>query len=488
MFKFRYEFNFKLRCRFSALSAVLALGLAGCHNPNTRVITPSTPAPVPTTVPSPTADISKVGVQSFYFTNDNITNTLPPLLQGVVPLEANDSRQLLVKIWYPAVANPDENTRFHYGYHTPEYVYPFAPQEQEDLEFFKDNLVQSQTYQNAEPVDGQFPVIVYSHGLNGHIEDNEPYFESLVEQGYVVVSIGHPYEAGFVNFAPGEYALFNLDFAQHGDLTTLPEYEIAPSMINTDEDIAALGNIAAGEALPDMPLQRYFYTEGNINIGKRAHVQLWVEDSHFVVSQLEEMNQGLIQSNLTGRFDLSNIGASGHSFGGATARRFCNQEGRCLASVHLDGNIYELYDEKIINPHMSLSADAQGWIAANVRNDEALAAEFEAATDEEIIEFTAALTNTFSAYKNAHIHSADSDLVLFSPKTISHTDFHTSWINFHEFGLGKAVWHDLIKSSSVNFFDAYLKDNAAIENHPIAKLCELLQDDNVSSYYNTVCD
>ncbi|NMR25314.1 hypothetical protein HH219_07180 [Pseudoalteromonas sp. NEC-BIFX-2020_015] len=458
------------KSKVSILSVAMALGLAGCSGEKPAVVIPS------------------VGVQSFYFSNDNITNHLSPLLIGTVPLEENDERQLLAKVWYPAVGYPDEKTRFYYGYHTEEYNLPIDPNDKESIEFFNNNKVKSLSYQNAKPLNKRYPVIVYSHGLAGNVEDNEPYFESLVEQGYVVVSVGHTYEAGFVNFAPGKYALFDEDYAEHANNTTLPEDEIDHSMLISDEDLLMLGSISAGEPIPVELLKRYFYSEGNVKTGERAHLDLWVEDINFVLSELEKINQGIIQSDLKGIFDLTTIGAAGHSYGGATARRFCNQEANCLASVHLDGDIYELYEEKIVNPHMSLSADVNGWVAAQIRNNEEFAAQYMAATQEEIAEMKAEIEIYFSAYKNAHIYSADSDIVLFSPKSISHADFHTRWINYHEDGLGKVIWHDIIESSSAAFFNSYLKDNTGVAKHPTDKLCALLLDGNIEPYYNTLCD
>jgi pimeloyl-ACP methyl ester carboxylesterase len=63
----------------------------------------------------------------------------------------------------------------------------------------------------------------------------------------------------------------------------------------------------------------------------------WTADIGFVLSRLEELDAGDASSRFTGRLDMSRVGVVGHSFGGAAAALFCQQDTRCKAGVDIDG-------------------------------------------------------------------------------------------------------------------------------------------------------
>ena len=143
-----------------------------------------------------------VGAQRLVFTNDNITKTLTPKLKSLMGMIDGDSRELMIKIWYPALPTQNEKDRHDYGFHTKSQPFPFDPEsdEYEGTVALLQNLAkESQTYYDAAPIENiSYPVIFDSHGYSLPVEMYQTYYESLVQQGYVVVATSHSQESSYV--------------------------------------------------------------------------------------------------------------------------------------------------------------------------------------------------------------------------------------------------------------------------------------------------
>lgn len=59
---------------------------------------------------------------------------------------------------------------------------------------------------------GTYPLVVFSHGAFGHIDSNYSTCMELASNGYVVVSIAHPYHAMFVEDVYGNTTIVDKDF------------------------------------------------------------------------------------------------------------------------------------------------------------------------------------------------------------------------------------------------------------------------------------
>ena len=67
-----------------------------------------------------------------------------------------------------------------------------------------DNI--SECYENAPKIEGQkFPLIMFNHGLLSFREGNSFLCIELASQGYVVISVGHPYDAVCTEFDDGSH-------------------------------------------------------------------------------------------------------------------------------------------------------------------------------------------------------------------------------------------------------------------------------------------
>ncbi|MGH1345983.1 MAG: hypothetical protein ACRBN8_30745 [Nannocystales bacterium] len=392
---------------------------------------------------------------------------LTPEIRVALGLDEGDSRALMVKIWYPAAADADAESRRHYAYHTETNDFPFPGGPLLDL--LRGAVTPSRSYQNAQPVAAGAPVLLYSHGYGLFVEENEPMFERFVESGYVVVSIGHTGEASMVTL-DGDTTVVALD-AMEVDL----DRELAPDpeALLQPADIAELLAVPIGDPVDPSILERYHYTNAVVADGAQAHLDLWVRDTVFVVAELEAL--GAEGGQFEGVFDLSTIGALGFSFGGAAARRYCSIEPRCRAALNLDGDTYARLDERTTKPYLRMTGDFAGTWAEALREGipEDFFAEYEA---------------EYAVYKTGSVHAsvaaADAELFEIELRDASHGDFVGGWFELHDFGAGTAARQSSIGSVVHAFFDAYVvEDETALE-----ELCAGVGDDPaLTSTFDNVC-
>ena len=423
-----------------------------------------------------------IGVQSFVFNNSNIASTLSTALKDALRLPYDTNRELMVKIWYPVQSNQDEDedNRHDYGFHTIEQPIPSDPagaDYQQALAFFQTTAVKSHSFYQAAPTDNTaYPVVFYSHGYGGVIEENQSYFEALVKQGYVVVSIGHTGEARYVTVSNGVGVGPNLAMAQHFS-SELAEPDV--TKILTPQETNQLATLPLGSTITSELLSKLHYSTNEVKVGRQEHRDLWVEDTHFVLNQLKQINSGEIDSNLKGIFDLSKLAASGHSFGGAIASRFCNQEINCLASINIDGAT--VLEQQVKSPNLIFRSEPKAYIEDIIRNGGD-----EYKDDEAKDKVINSLKQSLHLNNHAEIQAAQSDLYILSLKNTSHSDFVMGWFDLHTSGLGKSVLHTILEQSSIEFLNYNLKS----AQHPDAKqkLCQqLIDEDNLIMEYAEAC-
>ena len=57
----------------------------------------------------------------------------------------------------------------------------------------------------------------------------------------------------------------------------------------------------------------------------------------FVLDRLAQRNAADASGKFTGHLDMNRVGVFGHSFGGAAAAQFCQEDSRCKAVIDIDG-------------------------------------------------------------------------------------------------------------------------------------------------------
>lgn len=97
-----------------------------------------------------------------------------PYRTGVVTVDFIDAdrngRVLKTEIWYPTDADPPT-----------------------ELERYPATTVVCRSRRNAKPLEGPFPLLVFSHGLTGTREQSTYLAEHLASHGYVIASADHQY-------------------------------------------------------------------------------------------------------------------------------------------------------------------------------------------------------------------------------------------------------------------------------------------------------
>jgi predicted dienelactone hydrolase len=208
---------------------------------------------------------------------------------------------------------------------------------------------------------------LFNHALApGFTSQNQLLMEHLASNGYVVVSIAHPYQSSKVNLAragtitvaegyPSDLALprpelyegvvgkiynasHDLDriSALKKVLSPLAEQYLA---LNEADKKAFLSNAVASE---DLKPYRKFISEDLLEdyfiydyLIENSLNQYWVEDIQFIADTL-----GTLQAPVAGfsdSIDAGGFGVFGMSLGGGAATEFCKIDSRCKASANLDG-------------------------------------------------------------------------------------------------------------------------------------------------------
>lgn len=172
------------------------------------------------------------------------------------------------------------------------------------------------SYENVEilPYTSPYPLVLLSHGMGTSRVLHASQAENLASHGFIVVTIDHTYSTFATIFPDGR----------------VTDYKT--KMKTTDE--------------------------------RRKIGDIWTQDVEFVINQIEKLNSGAIESQFKGKIDLNNIGAMGHSFGGATAFNATYLDHRIKAGINMDGSLYEVKNRDVINkPFMFIrSGSFKDWL------------------------------------------------------------------------------------------------------------------------------
>jgi len=283
--------------------------------------------------PEPTGPYA-IGTTSFAFTDDSRPEIFTP--------DPEDKRLVYVQVWYPAQSTAD-STRL------PLWIYPekITPALAKDLlvpefVFSHFELIKSNGYLDAPLArqESPYPVLVFSHGYEvGFFAQNMVQMEELASHGYVIFSVGHAYESSMVLDA-------------HGQVITMSETQVNAFGQEAEEtnELYAKTYYATG----DEQIQAARYWLAAALIGNQS-LEIWVQDMQFVLTQIERMNRGQVDSPFAGHLDMGQVGVFGHSFGGAAAFQVCAIDSRCQAAINIDGTQWgTLLDNPLQTPFLMM--------------------------------------------------------------------------------------------------------------------------------------
>ncbi len=170
--------------------------------------------------------------------------------------------------------------------------------------------------------EGEYPLVVFSHGAFGVIDSNDSTCRELASNGYVVASIGHPYHAMFVEDVNGKTTMVKMDFMKQ-----------------------VYGDNGADTAEAERAVYEF----------SKEWMAVRAGDMHFVLDTILAKAESKEEAPFH-LIDTEYIGLFGHSMGGATAVQMGRERKDIDAVIDLEGtmageyvgfeNGYELYNKE----------------------------------------------------------------------------------------------------------------------------------------------
>lgn len=277
--------------------------------------------PVPQ-LPSVTGPYA-IGTQTFHLVDESREEIYTP--------DPTDKREFMMQVWYPA--DPDTNGEKAVYFDDPGVMGPVIAQRLGLPEFLLDHIdlveVEATKDVAVQAEGAPYPVLLFSHGLNGIRAQNTAMVRELVSQGFVVATIDHTYGSSLSIFPDGRVAFYNPD-------------------------------VLSGEGDPP-------HTSNTL-------VSVWAGDLAYAVDQLAAWDEAG-ENGFGSSFDLSRVGVFGHSTGGGAAVTFCGSDVRCGAGAGLDAWLVpvsdEIMDAGLEKPFLLLQAEQ--WAFDDARQNDARA-------------------------------------------------------------------------------------------------------------------
>ena len=266
-------------------------------------------------------------------------------------------RAIEVVAWYPSSSTAGALTP--YLREGPIEAETFAKAVRKPGVFDQLAAVKTHSLTDASP-SGQpasLPVLVFSHGYTGPMSGYVALLEDLASRGYIVLSVGHSYEAVAVRQPDGSVAamLDSSGSMRKGILDVLAEW-------NDEDSTMARVTRAQTETAQLQILKAYI--DG---VPKTAAViNRWVADNRLALDQFARASTG-IAGALHQRADLNRVGVLGHSMGGVVAGEFCLQDRRCRAGLNLDGipQSGSMINSRMTRPFMMVYSARPGRLGAS---------------------------------------------------------------------------------------------------------------------------
>ena len=292
-----------------------------------------------------------------------------------------------------------------------------------------------------DPAEGNFPLVIFSHGAFGYYQSNTSTYMELASHGYVVVSLDHPHHSFVTKDTSGK------------TITVDPQF-IRNSMY--------LGSAEDGEV-----------SEEEIFRTTREWVELRVEDIGFVLDEIKEQAEAVKRGNFEADpdwyikkasdarpvekvlecIDTGKIGVMGHSLGGAASVTIGRIRDDVDAVIDLDGtalgeelsyenDMYRYYEGKYPAPLLMISSESHQAAMDRYGTDYVNMAVLANAKDGRYTYFVGSGHMNFT------------DLPLFSP-------FLASKLGTGSIDAKKCI--ETMNGIILQFFDHYLKDAGELQ-------------------------
>ncbi len=204
--------------------------------------------------------------------------------------------------------------------------------------------LESEAFIDAPFIEGmKFPLIVFNHGYFSYVEGNSFLLTDLVSHGYVVLSVGHPYEGAGTDFDDGTSQVLDKSLANK------MYHPFLPGILGVIRLTKFKGTFEEKAVKFDEFQNKYC---GFL----QDRIDEWIKDTDIAVDYLKKTFPELI--------DLSNgIGVSGHSHGGAVAYQYCLRRDEYTCGINIDGGLFGNTEGIMNKPFLQLSCkDNEGVV------------------------------------------------------------------------------------------------------------------------------
>jgi len=212
-----------------------------------------------------------------------------PNRQETHPHARPGNREIVIQLFYPSATA-----------HGPHAVY--RQLNETDLRSTYQAVLKTQALQDAPIATGRFPVILFNHAWRGFRNRSSYILQELASQGFIVIGISHPYNAAVTALKDGYLA----DGRKQVDLG---DFYSVPMTLEQRLDLA------------------------------HNEMRIQTADDRFLLDQLAILDK-TPGDPLAGHFDLTHVGAFGHSFGGSVSAELANEDPRVLSAIILDGVLH----------------------------------------------------------------------------------------------------------------------------------------------------
>ena len=181
-------------------------------------------------------------------------------------------------------------------------------------------------YKDAEPVkEEQFPIIVYNHGLGQPVESNNYMCCELASTGYLVVAVGHAYEASQIVLENGTV------IKQDKNLNKMSIKPAVPALV-------AMKKLQKSNGTPVELYKEFLDFQRKYASFMVDRLNQWAKDILVIVAEVKNRYADLIDVK-------AGIGITGHSFGGNLAYYMCHKYDGFKCGVNIDGPLFGHYDD-----------------------------------------------------------------------------------------------------------------------------------------------
>ncbi len=195
-----------------------------------------------------------------------------------------------------------------------------------------------------------FPLVVFSHGAFGYYQSNVSTYMELASNGYVVVSLDHPYHSFFTTDTEGKTITVNPEFLQQ-------------ALNINNESVSEKEVIQTSHTWLDIRVADINFVLDSVKEAKKAQS---LNDKTWYVSDDETKTEIF---DILSMVNIEKIGMMGHSLGGASSVTIGRTRNDISAVIDIDGTmlgeefdyengVYKFYEGNYPVPLLSFNSQS----------------------------------------------------------------------------------------------------------------------------------